>query len=153
MRKYLAVVLLIFTLGLLASCGPKQGSGKEDEEIGAVIAALESGGQAVSLERMEKGILNGDRYRLALDGGTEVVLYQYATPQGAQNDAGCIDKSGCSIAFEQGGEGTAFQIDWVSVPHYYLYRSLIVEYVGTDERILSALEGLCGACFAGVEQT
>ncbi len=66
-------------------------------------------------------------------------------------DIGYIDESGnCVIMADTDGEiASMTNIDWASVPHYYLYDNMIVQYVGLDEEILALLSEFCGEQFAG----
>ncbi len=160
MRKGWAV--LLSAVCLLAACRPQQEAGGASSvapspDSAAVAAALEKSGYAVWRESLpDPGrFLTGERCRLVLNGDqdVEIFLYLYRTPEEAQADAGCISPDGFSFSRPGSQEGLAdgASIDWVSVPHFYLYNRAIVQYVGTDPQILSVLESLCGAPFAGGE--
>ncbi len=43
-------------------------------------------------------------------------------------------------------------IDWVAKPHFFRCGSAIALYLGSDEAVLMALQGQCGAAFAPVER-
>ena len=42
------------------------------------------------------------------------------------------------------------EIEWVSKPHFYKKGSIIVNYVGEDEKILDDLKDIFGTQFAGI---
>ncbi|MFA9396773.1 MAG: hypothetical protein ACERKV_00710 [Clostridiaceae bacterium] len=44
----------------------------------------------------------------------------------------------------------SLQIDWVSEPHFYKSGNIIVQYIGTNEEIISLLEDILGEQFAGI---
>ncbi|HJD24671.1 MAG TPA: hypothetical protein H9694_11105 [Firmicutes bacterium] len=153
--------LLLSAVCLLAACRPQQeavgASSAAPDQDSAAAAALEESGYAVWREILpDPGyFLTGERCRLVLNGDqdVEIFLYLYGTPEEAPADAGCISPDGFSFSRPGSQEGTmdGASIDWISVPHFYLYNRAIVQYVGTDPQILSVLEALCGAPFAGGE--
>lgn len=156
MKRLIAsgLVLACMTL-LLAGCSKNHKTAEKNtnDNMGAIISALEDHGYTVEKKSVDKQLLTGERYRLTLNNSldTQVVIYEYDDPEKAKADADCIDKSGTKIQFTNGEEGTDVNVDWISIPHYYLYDNLIVEYIGTEESILSALENTCGPYFAGGE--
>ena len=48
-----------------------------------------------------------------------------------------------------GRDGSVCMVDWVDVPHFYRYGSDIVQYIGSDEMILSVLEQICSETIVG----
>lgn len=46
-------------------------------------------------------------------------------------------------------EMTPSIVDWVAPPHFYLCKSAIALYLGTDAQVMRALSDFCGAEFAG----
>lgn len=154
MRKIIALGLVIAYMTLiLAGCSKNQKTSEQNTEdnISTIISSLEDHGYTVEKESAEKQLLTGERYRLVLNNSldSQVVIYEYENREKAKADADCIDKSGTKILFANGEEGTGVNVDWISIPHYYLYGNLIVEYVGTEESILSSLRNVCGPYFAG----
>jgi len=41
------------------------------------------------------------------------------------------------------------KVDWVSFPHFYKKGSIIVQYIGEDEKMISDLKDIFGDQFAG----
>ena len=70
----------------------------------------------------------------------EVQVYEYATKHQAAADASRVNRDG-SI-------GTSMPM-WIGPPHFFRKGSLIVVYLGSDDRTLLALRGLLGEQFAG----
>ena len=56
-----------------------------------------------------------------------------------------IDDSGSEVVLEH----ETHYVEWKSIPHFYLYNNLIIQYIGTDRDILNLLTNLCGNQFAG----
>lgn len=118
-----------------------------------LIAELERNGYTVERTAVEQQLLSGERYRLVLnnDIDTQIVVYVYDSAEAAKEDSLCIDETGFSFTQGDGDESVSTIVEWISVPHYYLYENIIVEYVGTDEDIISVIETVCGESFAGGE--
>ena len=75
-----------------------------------------------------------------------VTVYVYKTADEAQKDAGCITADGFGVDYM----GSGIRVEWVAEPHFFLYQNVIVQYVGTDRTILTALQDLCGEQLAGM---
>jgi len=78
--------------------------------------------------------------RLSVD-GENVYSFEYLSPSEAEGEASLISPEGTHI-------GSTW-ITWVSDPHFYQSRSLIVLYVGTSPSLLRVLEQLLGPQIAG----
>lgn len=115
-------------------------------------AALEDNGYQVEIKELEKHILRGDRYQLVLNGNQDfnVTVYVYETVQNAEADARTIDEDGFTIE-KPGTFGMAntYCISWVDAPHFFLYKNVIVQYIGMDFDLLQCLYQLCGSQIAG----
>ena len=119
----------------------------EIDAINILESSFEEKGYEVSVEHVEPEILRGERYIIALSGISEarVTIYQYDNITMAKDDVLCIDKNGTTITFP---DQTNY-ITWKSIPHYYYQDKAIIQYVGTDDTILSILIELYGEQFAG----
>ena len=89
----------------------------------------------------------GERYIITLSGASEasITVYQYANKTSAKDDVLCIDKDGTTISFP---DQTNY-VTWKSIPHFFYQDNAIIQYVGTDEAILTILKELFGEQFAG----
>lgn len=77
--------------------------------------------------------------------GQRIEVYEYRSAAAANADAKRIDDDAC-LAHVAGG---TTMMDWPGVPHLYKRGRVIVIYVGTDKRIISALVAALGPQFAG----
>lgn len=118
-----------------------------------LISDLENKGYTVECTPVEQQLLSGERYRLVLnnDIDTQIVVYVYDSAESAKKDSLCIDETGFSFTQDDGDESESTIVDWIDIPHFYLCKNTIIQYVGTDEDILSVIESVCGEEFAGGE--
>ena len=144
MKQFLITLLAV--LGVLAVavyCQPVDETAME-----AVSGALSHTGYEVTVTEEQQDFLRGERYRLTLnrEEGNAVTVYVYKTADEAQKDAGCITADGFGVDYM----GSGIRVEWVAEPHFFLYQNVIVQYVGTDRTILTALQDLCGEQLAGM---
>lgn len=121
--------------------------------LDSFLTTLQRAGYQVRTDTAaSSGLLRGRVLQITLSDGNDqtLLLYQYPNAEKAAADAACVDPSGFSVTFRQAdGSDVSTQIEWTDAPHFYLSRSAIVQYVGSDETLLAVLEGLCGPPFAG----
>ena len=134
MKQFLITLLAV--LGVLAVavyCQPVDETAME-----AVSGALSHTGYEVTVTEEQQDFLRGERYRLTLnrEEGNAVTVYVYKTADEAQKDAGCITADGFGVDYM----GSGIRVEWVAEPHFFLYQNVIVQYVGTDRTILTALQ-------------
>ena len=79
-------------------------------------------------------------------GETLIGVYSYKNNKEMEKNAGHISPDGSS--FYKGKK--SMEIEWVSKPHFYKKGSIIVNYVGEDEKILDDLKDIFGTQFAGI---
>ncbi len=120
-----------------------------------IAVALEANGFAVSTEKPEtkSEFLHGERYRLILNDNpdTNVTVHVYKTIDEARKEAGYINSDGFGMDYMNGfGFGQSVQISWVDAPHFFLYKNVIVQYIGSDWNVLSPIETICGEQIAGL---
>jgi len=77
---------------------------------------------------------------ISLD-GQEVQVFEFASEAEAASAAEMISPDGSSI-------GTSM-MTWISPPHFYHSGKLMVLYLGENERVMAALEGILGPQIAG----
>jgi len=73
--------------------------------------------------------------------GEDVQIFQYSDTATADAEAAPISRDGM-------GTGTS-KIQWIGSPHFYKKESLLVLYVGDNQKVLKTLEALLGQQFAG----
>jgi hypothetical protein len=72
-------------------------------------------------------------------------IYIFSSDEKMEREASYIDSGGCG--YDNGFK--ALNVSWISFPHFYKKGSLIVQYVGEDEKIMSDLTDILGEQFAG----
>lgn len=119
----------------------------EKTSIDDILLEFKNNDYTIECESVEPQILTGSRYLLTFSGPSDgrITIYEYESLAQAQIDAACIDESGSTVILED----QTHYIEWKSVPHFYQYNNLIIQYVGTDKDILNLLTNLSGAQFAG----
>ena len=123
--------------------------------VDEIASALQENGFAVSIEEPEENseFLHGERYRLILNHNpeTNVIVYVYQNADEACKEAKCIHADGCGMDYREGlSVGHSVQISWVDAPHFFLYKNVIVQYIGSDWEVLSPIETICGEQIAGL---
>lgn len=116
------------------------------ERVGSFIAALaQQGVTAVPKEHMprESHCLSVGAVRLSAD-EENLFVFEYESAGAADADAGTISRDGDTIT----GAGKACSFLWVGPPRFYKRDRLIVLYVGTNQPLIRALDGLLGRPFA-----
>lgn len=107
----------------------------------AVVAALRDAG----LELRDGGMVEQPFFSVPahvyLIEGRDLQLYEFASEADAEQAAARVAPSGSPI-------GTTM-VTWMARPHFFRKGRLIVNYVGTSERVLSELQRLLGPQFAG----
>ena len=73
--------------------------------------------------------------------GSDVQVFEYPDRASAEAEATLVSPDGSSI-------GTSM-VGWIESPHFFKTDKLIVLYVGTNAEVISVLESVLGAQFAG----
>lgn len=73
--------------------------------------------------------------------GRDLQVYEFATAADADAAASEVSPTGSPI-------GTTM-VTWMAPPHFFRKDRLVVNYIGTSERVLTELQRLFGAQFAG----
>lgn len=158
-KKRMILVTAVLLVAMLAGCHWLSG-GKEDEGAGGQVSlagmheafeAIKARGYAAEYASINSEWFSGNAYCMVLndDLDNQIVFYVYETGEAAKEDTSCIDPSGSCISVTKGRDQGMAIVEWVSIPHFYQYENMIVQYIGTDETVLTVLEEICGACFAG----
>jgi hypothetical protein len=149
MRKVKRLLVLIALL--LTACGTVQGpqshGGPVQDQV-SLIDALRSKNVTVDISgTVSQPFLSpqsGTTVRLSggpMTGAAELQLFEYGSASAASADANRISPDG-------GGTATT-KISWVAPPHFFLKGRVMAVYVGSDSAVLSLLQSLLGAQFAG----
>lgn len=137
----LALSLIMFTI--FVSCSSKQSS-QNTFDVEQFVNEMKAKNYSFELQDVEKSFLPTTRKRMII-GKETIDIYLYDSNKKAQKDAKRIDSDGCGYS-----NGTkAVKVSWVSYPHFYKKGDIIVQYVGTNESIISDLKELLGEQFAG----
>lgn len=137
----LTLILLIFTAFI--GCSSKNNS---DNTFGVEQFAneMKAKNYKFKLEDVEEDFLPTTRKRMIIDKDS-IEIYLYNSNREAEKDAKRIDDGGCG--YNNGDK--SIKIHWSSYPHFYKKGSIIVQYVGENEKILSDLNDIFGQQFAG----
>ena len=140
------IITLLAVIGVLAVAVCLQPV--DETAMEAVSGALSHTGYEVTVTEEQQDFLRGERYRLTLnhEEGNAVTVYVYKNADEAQKDADCITEDGFGVDYM----GSGIRVEWVAEPHFFLYQNVIVQYVGTDRTVLTALQDLCGEQLAGM---
>ncbi len=167
-RKRMRRIGFVLLAGMLLAAVPAGCSGQKEiwlsksQETGEkplltgmkeIEEAFRAQGYAIAYEQEEEGWLSGEKYRMVLneDLDCQIVFYVYETVEEAKKETGYIDPAGSMITVPNGRTKGEVIVEWISVPHFYQYQNMIIQYIGLDERVLGILEEICGAYFAGGE--
>lgn len=146
-KRLFAVLLAVL---LLCGCGAQQLDLTAADKVQEALALLEDG---ATMEPLESSmLLQGAPYGIYLNGDEvpQLQLYIYQTADEAVAEASCISDDGSHFQrSNEQGETESTIVEWVAAPHFFLYQNVIVQYIGTDENILAALQNLCGEQIAG----
>ncbi len=77
--------------------------------------------------------------------GGELHVFSFSSTRRAAVAASQVAPDGYSIE----KRGRAVQVEWLAAPHWYRAEDQIVLYLGTNRRVLSALDAIAGPQFAG----
>ena len=141
--KSLMVVLASFVfIGGCAGVDPGSGARVDQTDSSApVVSAL----RAAGLEVRDAGIVEQPFFSVPAHvyvvEESDLQLYAFPTAADAERAAAQVAPSGSPI-------GTS-SVSWMAPPHFFRKDNLIVNYIGTSERVLSELRRLLGPQFAG----
>lgn len=93
---------------------------------------------------VEQDFIPTTRKRIILDNGV-IDMYLFGSENEMEEESKYIDSGGCS--YNNGSKSV--EVSGISFPHFYKKGSLIVQYIGEDEKIMSDLRDILGEQFAG----
>lgn len=148
-RGFLLLVALLAMM-VLSGCNQRAApaetgeTGNQDREISSVedvVSALEAEGVSAEVAGGIEQVFFPVSGQIVTVNGQDVQLFQFQDEAAAESAAGTVDASGSAI-------GTTM-VTWVGPPHFFRAGPVIALYVGSNEEVLAALNGVFGAQFAG----
>ena len=137
-----ALLLAAFTACTPAQSSPETiGASEGPRDYRTLVAQLRQAGLAVeSAGPIEQTFFTPQANVIRIGDLGEAQVYEYPTATQAEAEAASVNANG-SI-------GTSMPM-WIAPPHFFRSGSLLVLYLGSDERTLSTLRRLLGEPFAG----
>ena len=159
MRRIYAALALLLIVGLTA-CGQNPGQSgaialanptalptpvAAIRDTDSFTEALRASGADVTQEGDVSLAFLHTRGTVLRVGDQHVQVYQYDADTDARSDAARFSRDGAWVSSDIG----ATLINWFATPHLYQMSSLIAVYIGDQNTMLTLLESLLGAPFAG----
>jgi hypothetical protein len=110
-------------------------------EFNKLIEQLRAKGAVVKHEEDVSQPFFSVKGRVLLVNGEAVQVFEFRNAAVAEAEARRVNSAGTTI-------GTS-SVSWMAPPHFYRKGNLIALYVGVDPKVMSALEAVLGAQFAG----
>lgn len=140
-RRSGITVTAVLGLMLLAACTGNSAGSEVIESTDQLVAGLMADGyNTENLGSISQPFFEPLGQRIGLD-GQEIQVFEFETEADAASSSEAISPDGGSV-------GTSM-VTWISTPHFYRSGKLIVIYVGVDEDVIKALEGILGDQIAG----
>ena len=147
MKKWL---LGLLAAALLSGCASNAGNTQTADEIAQALDTQGLTGTVETASQSRIQTLIGTPYAYTTEDGAQIGVFVYEDADAAQADAACVSADGFGYNRE-GADGTGYNIrtSWADAPHFYRKDNIILRYIGNDADVLTALEAVCGAQFAG----
>ncbi len=145
MNKVMLVFLISFII-TFPGCS-KENSSNNQYDLENFESDMNDKGYDFEIQEVPKDFLPTTRKRMEFDEIT-LDIYLFSSNKKMEREASNIDSVGCG--YDNGFESV--KVSWVSSPHFYKKGSLIVQYIGENETILSDLTEILGEQFAGQKQ-
>jgi hypothetical protein len=144
--KILTVTLLTtaITVPLLIGC-KKETNPEKTYNLKQFEIDMTEKGYEFEVQAAEQDFLPTTRKRMMLDNDIVLDIYLFKTNAKLEKEASRIDSGGAGYS----GPLNNVKVSWVSVPHFYKKGTIIVQYIGEDDSIISTLEEILGEQFAG----
>lgn len=139
----LILIIALFIFAAFTGCG-KENNSENTFGLEQFENAMKDKGYLFEIEDARQDFLQATRKRMVFDENA-IDIYLFKNNKKAEEEAGRISSDGCSYT---NGSRTV-TVSWISYPHFYKKGSLIVQYVGEDEKIISDLKEILGGQFAG----
>ena len=148
-KKSSLLVIVIFLAGLLTACSV---SGESNITPTPDLYVFDKEGLIAALNAADAVREVGDpvlQEYFSVGGASvkvresDILVFEYESNEAMEADASLVTLDGSSIG--------ATMLTWVSTPHFFKAGRIIVLYIGDDAEMLSQLQSLLDAQFAGLE--
>lgn len=144
-NRIILLILSLFIFALFTGCSGKNNS-KDTFGIEQFKNEMKANNYNFEIKDVEKDFFPTTRKRMIID--NEVLdIYLFSSDKKMENEAKCIDSGGGQ--YSDGSK--TINIGWPLSPHFYKKGSIIVQYIGENEKIISDLKYILGEQFAGGE--
>lgn len=134
MTRTLALSLLV-----LAACTANQGASNE-LTTSSLVASLRGAGLTLEDAGMvEQPFFTVPAHVYTVEG--DLQIYEFRSAADAESAAAQVAPNGMTI-------GTS-QVSWMAAPHFFRKDRLVVNYLGSSPKVLTELQRILGAQFAG----
>jgi hypothetical protein len=138
----LLLVLSLFMLAILMGCSSNKL--KDIFGIEQFQNEMQAKNYKFEVKDAEKDFLPTTRKRMII-GDETLDIYLFDDNIDMENEAKYIDGDGS--VYSSGSK--SMKVRWISSPHFYKRGNIIVQYIGTNEKIISDLKDILGEQFAG----
>jgi hypothetical protein len=138
----LLLVLSLFMLAILMGCSSNKL--KDIFGIEQFQSEMQAKNYKFEVKDAEKDFLPTTRKRMII-GDETLDIYLFDDNIDMENEAKYIDGDGS--VYSSGSK--SMKVRWISSPHFYKRGNIIVQYIGTNEKIISDLKDILGEQFAG----
>jgi len=139
--RALATVAVLLAIALAAACS---GSVSPADDLAGLLESLQQAGFGTP-EQEATNVLESHFFTVPgvalVVPGRRVLVFEFADESEAEAQAGIVSPDGSGI-------GNKF-VSWRDTPHFFSRGRLVVIYLGSDEKMLEALEEALGPQFAG----
>lgn len=120
-------------------------SSKSTFDIDQFAKQMKAKNYSFKIENVPKDhFLPSNRKMMVMD-KESVFIFLYANDKEAKADSKRVDPIGCSYTSAH----DSVQVSWSLEPHFYRKGAIIVQYAGSNKKIISDLNDIMGKQFAG----
>lgn len=145
-NRFILLISVLFLITTLIGCISKNNS-KDTFNIEQFQNEMKARNYKFEIKDVQEDFLQTTRKRMIIDNNV-IDIYLFNNNKKMENEARYIDSDGCG--YDNGSK--AVKVSWASFPHFYKKGSIIVQYIGEDEKIISNLKDIFGEQFAGYTQ-
>jgi len=142
-NRIIVLITALFLMTMVAGCNSEKNT-KSTYSIKQFENAMKDKGYTFEIKDAQQDFLPTTRKRMIID-KKAIDIYIFSNDKMMEDEANHIDSGGSSYT----NDLSSVNVSWVSFPHFYKKGSLIVQYIGEDEKIISDLKDILGEQFAG----
>jgi hypothetical protein len=142
-NRIILLASVLFLITMLIGCSSKNNS-KDNFNIEQFQNEMKARNYNFEIKDVQQDFLPTTRKRMIID-DKAIDIYLFNSNKKMENEARHIDSGGCG--YDNGSKSV--KVSWVSFPHFYKKGSIIVQYIGEDEKIIADLKDIFGEQFAG----